>query len=246
LDYILEHHPVLQAQRDAHAAEKLLNRLPVIETMLNERYQSAANLATAEAHAARLREAANERTTAAQTAVATATTDPERSAAAKELRGATQAEDSAIESADAALEKARVAAEYEDYSSQRRSALAELGQLRRRLAEKATRRLDEESKAGEVRQTALGDLAKLRELEAERTAADTRQSFLKSKSAWLQQQIAQGQPETDLWENAKQQTAETAALKRLDLLIESQRQQVAHLAGDRWQWLYRYLSGVGR
>lgn len=246
MDYILEHHPVLQAQRDAHSAEKLLNRLPVIETLLNERSQAAANWAVAEAQAARLREVATARTEAAETALAQATSEPQRTRAEKEWRGARKAQEADFENVDAALEKARVAAEYEDYSSQRRSALAELGQLRRRLAEKATRRLDEESKAGEVRQTALGDLAKLRELEAERAAAETRQSFLKSKSAWLQQQIAQGQPETDLWENAKQQTAETAALKRLDLLIESQRQQVAHLAGDRWQWLYRYLSGVGR
>ncbi len=246
LDYILEHHPALQAQREAHAAEKMLNRLPVIETMIGERYQSAANLEAAESNAKRVRESATERKTAAETALAHAMNEQQRTMAERELRSAKMAEESALANADAALEQARTSADYEDYGSRRRYALAELGQLRRRLAEKSTRRVDEEIKLSEVRQSALSGMAKLRELEAERTAADTRLGFLKSKSAWLQKQIAQGQPESDLWENAQRQTAETAALKRLDLLIESQRQQVAHLAGDRWEWLYRYLSGAGK
>ena len=246
MNFILEHHPVLQAQREARAAEKLLNRLPVIDAMIGERRQAAANVETAEANAARVREAATERTAAAETALDRATNEQQRTIAMRELRGATKARESAIAEADAALDRARTAADYEDYGGRRRYALAELGQLRRRLAEKSTRRLDEETKAGEVRQAALGDMAKLRELEAERVAAEARLGFLKSKSAWLQKQVAQGQPESDLWENAQRQTAETATLKRLDLLIESQRQQAAHWAGDRWEWLYRYLSGAGR
>ena len=246
MNFILEHHPVLQAQREARAAEKLLNRLPVIDAMIGERRQAAANVETAEANAARVREAATERTAAAETALARATSEPQRTIAMREWRGATKARESAIAEADAALERARTAADYEDYGGRRRYALAELSQLRRRLAEKSTRRLDEETKAGEVRQAALGGLAKLRELEAERVAAEARLGFLKAKSAWLQKQVAQGQPESDLWENAQRQTAETATLQRLDLLIESQRQQAAHWAGDRWEWLYRYLSGAGR
>lgn len=244
LGFILEHHPVLQSQREAHAAEKLLNRLPVIETMIGERYQATANLEAAEAEAARVREAAINRTAAAKTALEQATNEQQRATAQRELRSAKMAEQSAIANANAALEQARTAANYEDYGNRRRYALSELGQLRRRLSEKAARRADEEIKAGEIRQTALGNMSRLRELEAEQTAADTRLGFLKSKSAWLQKQVAQGQPEAPLWENAKQQVAETAAIKRLDLLIESQRQQVAHLAGDRWEWLYRYLSGA--
>ena len=173
---------------------------------------------------------------------------PKRSGpkAQKRLGNANQRSAAAIAEADAALERAKISAEYEDYASERRYALAELGQLRRRLSEKAARRADEETKIGEVRQLALGGMAKLRELEAERIAVDGRLGFLKSKSAWLQKQVAQGQPENDLWENARQQNTETAALKRLDLLIESQRQQIAHLAGDRWEALYRYLSGAGQ
>ena len=244
LAFIVEQHPVLQAQRDAHSAEKLLNRLPVIETLLGERYQAAANLAAAEAHAARAREAATERTEAAKIALARATNEQQRTVAERELRSARTAQEADIAEADAAQAKAHTAAEYEDYNRQRRYALAELGQLRRRLAEKATRRFDAETKAGEIRQTALGDLAKLRELEAERVAAESRLGFLKSKSAWLQQQVAQGQPQAALWEHAQRQNAETAALKRLDLLIEAPRRQIAHLAGDRWATRYHYLSGA--
>lgn len=214
--------------------------------MIGERHQAAAALEAAEANAARVRQSVTERKAAAETALAQATNEPQRTMAERELRSAKRAEESAIANADAALEQARTSADYEDYGSRRRYALAELGQLRRRWAEKATRRADEEVKLSEVRQSALSGMAKLRELEAERVAADTRLGFIKSKSAWLQKQVAQGHPENDLWENAQRQTAETAALKRLDLLIESQRQQVAHLAGERWESLYRYLSGAGR
>jgi hypothetical protein len=246
LGFILENHPVLQSQHEAHAAERMLNRLPVIEAMIGERYQSAANLEAAEADAARVREAASERTTAAETALARATSEQQKAMAERELRTAKKASESGITDADATVKRARMEADYEDYGSRRRYALAELGQLRRRFSEKSARRADEEIKAGEIRQTALGNMAKLRELEAERAAADTRLSFLKSKSGWLQKQVAQGQPENELWENAQRQNAETATLKRVDLLIESQRQQIAHLAGNSWESLYRYLSGAGK
>ena len=246
LDYILDHHPALQAQREAHAAEKLLNRLPVIDAMIGERQQSAANVETAEANAARVRASAEERTAAERSALLEATTEADRAKAQQRLSSASQRGAAAIAEADAALERAKTAADYEDYGFERRYALAELGQLRRRLAEKSARRLDEDIKAGEVRQAALSGMAKLRELEAERVAADARLGFLKSKSGWLQKQVAQGQPENDLWENAQRQNVETATIRRLDMLVESQRQQIAHLAGDRWEWLYRYLSGAGK
>ena len=246
LGFILEHQPVLQSQREAHAAEKLLNRLPVIEAMIGERYQAAANLEAAEADAARVREAASERTAAAETALNQATNKQQKMMAERELRTAKKASESGITDADATVKRARMEADYEDYGSRRRYALAELSQLRRRWAEKSTRRADEEIKIGEVRQSALSGMAKLRELEAERAAADTRLGFLKSKSVWLQKQVAQGHPENDLWENAQRQNTETATLQRVDLLIKSQRQQIAHLAGERWESLYRYLSGAAQ
>ncbi len=46
-----------------------------------------------------------------------------------------------------------------------------------------------------------------------------------------------------LWETAQRQNAEAAAVKRLDLLIDAQRRQVAHYAGEHWQPLLDYLSG---
>ena len=45
-----------------------------------------------------------------------------------------------------------------------------------------------------------------------------------------------------LWDAAQKQNTEAAAAKRLDLLIDAQRRQVAHLAGNQWQPLLDYLS----
>ena len=39
------------------------------------------------------------------------------------------------------------------------------------------------------------------------------------------------------------QNAEAAAVKRLDLLLDAQRRQVAHHAGEQWKPLFDYLSG---
>ena len=46
-----------------------------------------------------------------------------------------------------------------------------------------------------------------------------------------------------LWETAQQQNAEAAAVKRLDWLLDAQRRQVAHHAGEKWSPLFDYLSG---
>lgn len=243
LAYILEHHPVLQAQREAHESAKLLNRLPAIEAMIGERYQATANLDAAANNTARIRASAEERIAAERQALSNAHTPEERAKVQQRLDATSKRAAADIEEADAALEKAQLSAAYEDFSSRRRYALTEISQLRRRWAEKSTHRLEQETKAAEIRQTVLGDLSKLRELEAERMAADTRLGFLKSKSGWLQKQVAQGHPENELWENAKQQNAETSTLKRVDLLIESQRQQIAHYAGAQWRALLDYLSG---
>ena len=43
--------------------------------------------------------------------------------------------------------------------------------------------------------------------------------------------------------SAQKQNAEAAALKRLDLLLDTQRRQVAHSAGEHWSPLLEYLSG---
>jgi hypothetical protein len=96
-----------------------------------------------------------------------------------------------------------------------------------------------------VRSRALTDLAKLRELEAERAATQARLDFHQSKADWVQDRIKSGY-EGDvekLWDAAQKQNAEAATAKRLGLLIDAQRRQVAHYAGEQWQPLLDYLSG---
>ena len=113
---------------------------------------------------------------------------------------------------------------------------------RREFAQQA---LAEATRIDEVRNRALTDLARLRELEAERAAVAERLDFHRSKADWVQERIRKGY-EGDvekLWETAQKQNTEAAAVKRLDLLIAAQRRQVAHTAGAQWQLLLDYLSG---
>ena len=115
----------------------------------------------------------------------------------------------------------------------------------REQREFAQQALAEATRIDEVRGRALTDLAKLRELEAEHAAVRERLDFQKSKADWIQERINKGY-EGDvekLWETAQKQNAEAAAVKRLDLLIDAQRRQIAHYAGEHWQPLRDYLSG---
>ena len=108
--------------------------------------------------------------------------------------------------------------------------------------------LAEATRIDEVRGRALTDLAKLRELEAERAAVGERLDFQKAKADWVQERIKTGyEGEVEkLWDAAQKQNVEAATAKRLDLLIDAQRRQVAHLAGEQWQPLLDYLSGALR
>lgn len=45
-----------------------------------------------------------------------------------------------------------------------------------------------------------------------------------------------------LWETAQKQNSEAASLKRFESLIDAQRRQVAHHAGEQWRPLLDYLS----
>ena len=115
----------------------------------------------------------------------------------------------------------------------------------REQREFAQQALAEATRIDEVRSRALTDLAKLRELEAERAAVRERLDFHRSKADWVQERIRKGyEGDVDkLWESAQKLNAEAAAVKRLDLLLAAQRRQVAHHAGDQWQPLLDYLSG---
>lgn len=115
----------------------------------------------------------------------------------------------------------------------------------REQREYAQQALAEATRIDEVRGRALTDLAKLRELEAEHAAVRERLDFQKSKADWIQERINKGY-EGDvekLWETAQKQNAEAAAIKRLELLLDAQRRQVAYYAGEHWQPLFDYLSG---
>ena len=115
----------------------------------------------------------------------------------------------------------------------------------RERREYAQQALAEATRIDEVRSRALTDLAKLRELEAERAAVRERLDFQKSKADWVQERIRKGY-EGDvekLWESARTQNTEAAAAQRLDLLLDAQRRQVAHYAGEHWRPLLDYLSG---
>ncbi|MBL8253563.1 MAG: hypothetical protein JNJ76_08185 [Candidatus Competibacter sp.] len=118
----------------------------------------------------------------------------------------------------------------------------------REQREYAQQALAEATRIDEVRGRALTDMAKLRELQAEQAAIRERLSFHKSKADWVQERIRKGY-EGDvekLWATAQQQNAEAASLKRLDLLIDAQRRQIAHQAGEQWRPLLDYLSGKRR
>jgi len=112
----------------------------------------------------------------------------------------------------------------------------------------AQQALAEATRIDEVRNRALTDLGKLRELEAERAAGQERLDFHKSKADWMQERIKKGfEGDVEkLWESAQKQNTEAAAAKRLDLLIAAQRRQVAHYAGEQWEPLLNYLSGKGK
>ena len=84
----------------------------------------------------------------------------------------------------------------------------------RERREYAQQALAEATRIDEVRSRALTDLAKLRELEAERAAVRARLDFQKSKADWVQERIGKGY-EGDvekLWESA--QTAEHRSRRR--------------------------------
>jgi hypothetical protein len=115
----------------------------------------------------------------------------------------------------------------------------------REQREFAQQALAEATRIDEVRGRALTDLAKLRELEAERAAVRARLDFQKSKADWVQERIRKGfEGDVEkLWETTQKQNTEAAAAQRLDLLLAAQRRQVAHHAGEHWRPLLDYLSG---
>ena len=108
----------------------------------------------------------------------------------------------------------------------------------------ALKAVEETRAIDEVRGKALADIARLRQHEADLRAADTRLKFYEDKSGWLQQRVEAGYEEVDaLWTLGQKLNEERATAQRLRTLVATQRYQVAHYAGERWQPLLAYLEG---
>ena len=99
----------------------------------------------------------------------------------------------------------------------------------------------------EIQAKVLGDIAQLRQHEADLAATDKRLKFYGDKSGWLQKRVKEGYDEdvSKLWDIGQKLNEERAASERLKILIASQRYQVAHYAGERWPILLAYLQGKG-
>ena len=116
----------------------------------------------------------------------------------------------------------------------------------REQREYAQQALAEATRIDEVRSRALTDLAKLRELEAERAAVRARLAFQKSKAdlgAGADREGLRGRRGEAVGIGADSRTPKPPAVQRLDLLLDAQRRQVAHYAGEHWPPLLDYLSG---
>lgn len=90
----------------------------------------------------------------------------------------------------------------------------------------------------------LDDIAKLREHEADLAAVARRIKFYSDKSKWLQQRVKDGLAEvTELWDIGQKLNDERATSDKLNILVDSQRYQLAHYAGEQWRHLLAYLEG---
>jgi hypothetical protein len=110
--------------------------------------------------------------------------------------------------------------------------------------EHAEKRAQELAKLDEVRSRILQDMAQLRQHEANLVAAEAQREFFSKKSEWLQDRVKQGYEEAEvLWDNSQKLNALAAEVMKLKLLVDSQRQQLAHYAGEHWKELLAYLQG---
>ncbi len=114
---------------------------------------------------------------------------------------------------------------------------------RRQIAQKA---VEEVRAIDEIRAKAMADLGALRQHEADLAFAESKVAFFSEKSAWLQQRVEKGYEDAaNLWDIGKTLNEERAAAERIKILVASQRQQVAHYAGEQWPTLLAYLDRGG-
>lgn len=108
----------------------------------------------------------------------------------------------------------------------------------------AQRTVEETQAIDQVRGKVLADIAQLRQHEADLAASQARLKFYQDKSKWLQQRVDDGFDDvTALWNIGQKLNEERAAAARLEILVASQRFQLANYAGDRWSTLLGYLKG---
>ena len=113
--------------------------------------------------------------------------------------------------------------------------------------EHAEKRVQELAKLDELQRQVLAALNQLRQQEAHLAAAEVQREFFEAKSKWLQDRVKQGYEEAEvLWDNSQQLNAVAADRLKLTWLIDSQRQQLAHYAGEHWKALLAYLQGKNK
>ncbi len=107
----------------------------------------------------------------------------------------------------------------------------------------AMKAVEETRTIDEIRAKVLGDIAQLRQHEADLAATNKRLKFYGDKSSWLQKRVNEGYDEVaQLWDIGQKLNEERAASERLGILISSQQYQVSHYAGERWPALLAYLK----
>jgi hypothetical protein len=113
--------------------------------------------------------------------------------------------------------------------------------------EHAEKRAQELAKLDELQGKVLAAMNQLRQQEAHLAAAEVQQEFFEAKSKWLQDRVKQGYEEAEvLWDNSQKLNAFAAEVMKLKLLVDSQRQPLAHYAGKHWKALLAYLQGKNK
>jgi len=111
--------------------------------------------------------------------------------------------------------------------------------------EQALKLVSEAKEIDDMHAKVIGDIAQLRQMEAELAASDVRRRFLKEKAAWIKARIDQGYSSEmeELWTIGSKLNTEDALIAKVDVLAKTQRYKLAKYAGAEWQALLAYLEG---
>ena len=111
--------------------------------------------------------------------------------------------------------------------------------------EQALKLVSEAKEIDDMHTKVIGDIAQLRQMEAELAASDVRRRFLKEKAAWIKERIDQGYASEmdELWTIGGKLNTEDALIAKVDVLAKTQRYKLAKYAGAEWRTLLAYLEG---